>query len=91
ADPSTSAGTAEWVTANGDTIYTKFVGIGEATDTYPILRVVEYYQVTGGTGQFSNAQGQFTVKRLASADLASAANLTSGSVEGTILFSRPGH
>ena len=91
ADPSTSAGTAEWVMANGDTIYTKFVGIGEATDTYPILRVVEYYQVTGGTGQFSNAQGQFTVKRLASADLASAANLTSGSVEGTILFSRPGH
>jgi hypothetical protein len=89
-DPSTSAGTAEWIIANGDTIYTKFVGIGEPTDTFPIVRVVEYYQVTGGTGKFSNAKGQFTVKRLSSADPSSAANLTSGGVEGIIKRSQSG-
>lgn len=91
ADPSTSAGTAEWIMANGDTIYTKFVGIGQPTKTYPIVQVVEYYQVTGGTGKFVNAQGKFTVKRLSSADPASAVNLTSGSVEGAIERSQPGH
>jgi hypothetical protein len=79
------------VTANGDTIYTKFVGIGESTGTYPIVRVVEYYHVTGGTGKFSDAQGQFTVRRLSGIDPSSAANLTSGAVEGTIILSQAGH
>jgi hypothetical protein len=84
-DPATSAGSAEWVTANGDAIYTKFVGIGESTDAPGIVRVIEFYQVVGGTGKFSNAQGQFTARRLSSTDL------TSGAVEGTIVIPHVGH
>jgi len=84
-DPATSAGSAEWVVASGDTIYTKFVGIGEATDTPGISRIAEFYEVVGGTGKFAGAQGQFSAKRLSSSDL------TSGSVEGMIVLPRVGH
>jgi hypothetical protein len=87
-DPSTSAGSAEWILPNGDSIYTKFAGIGDPADSYPIVRVVEFYQVSGGTGRFANAQGRFTVKRLSSNDPSAAANLTLGVVEGTIALHR---
>jgi hypothetical protein len=38
------------------------------------------YKITGGTGQFSGAQGSFTMKRMASAT----AFITIGSFSGTI-------
>jgi hypothetical protein len=76
----TSAGSAHWVAANGDTIDTTLTGSAELTATPGVLSITEVHTVTGGTGRFAGAQGSFTVERLASA----VTFLTSGSFHGTI-------
>ena len=83
-DPSTAQGSAEWVFGNGDIIYTKFGAVAKGTDVPSILRVVEFYQVSGGTGRFSNVQGQITVKRLAA--FGPGLQPVFGHVEGVIEF-----
>lgn len=77
---STSAGSAHWVAANGDSIDTTLTGSGELTATPGVLSITEVHIITGGTGRFAGAQGGFTVERLASA----VTFLTSGSFHGTI-------
>jgi hypothetical protein len=76
---STDTGSAHWIAANGDSIYTTIAGSGEPTDT-GLLRITEIHTITGGTGRFAGAQGSFTVERLASP----VTFLTSGSFHGTI-------
>ncbi|SRR6266702_929586 len=76
---STSTGSAHWIAANGDSIYTTIAGSGEPTDT-GLIRITEIQTITGGTGRFSGAQGSFTVERLASP----VTFLTSGSFHGCI-------
>lgn len=82
--PSTAAGSAEWVIGNGDIIYTNFAAAAKSTDVPSIVRVVEFYEITGGTGRFSNAQGQITVKRLAG--IGPSPQQVFGHVEGIIEF-----
>ncbi|MFL6416639.1 MAG: hypothetical protein ACJ74Y_13335 [Bryobacteraceae bacterium] len=84
-----AVGSAELISGNGDRIITSLVGQGEPTDTAtPNLNsIVEIHLITGGTGQFANAKGSFTVKRLV--DLATATSFTSGSVQGRIAFPGP--
>jgi hypothetical protein len=76
---STSTGSAHWIAANGDSIYTTIAGSGEPTDT-GLIRITEIQTITGGTGRFWGAQGSFTVERLASP----VTFLTSGSFHGCI-------
>ena len=76
----TSAGSAHWIAANGDSIDTTFTGSGELTATPGVISITEIHTITGGTGRFSGAQGSFTVERLASG----VTFLTSGSFRGTI-------
>ena len=81
----TGAGSAEFVAANGDSIYTTFVGQGVPTGGTPTEnRVTETYTITGGTGRFAEAGGSFTMVRL----LDTATEQTSGSFEGTIVFAK---
>jgi hypothetical protein len=81
----TSAGSGQWIAANGDHIYTTVFGANAVVDpTRGVITITEINTITGGTGRFAGAQGSFTVVRVA--------NLTTlaftGSFFGTI--SSPG-
>lgn len=82
-----ATGSAHFIAANGDSIFTEFLGQGEPTDTPGVRHIVEINTITGGTGRFAGATGTFTVERLV--DLAT--GLTSGSFNGTIASSGAGH
>jgi hypothetical protein len=80
----TATGTYEFTAANGDTLTADVVGRAMPTGTPGVLAIVEVATITGGTGRFAGATGNFTIERLYDT-----ANLTTvGSFEGTI--SSPG-
>ena len=59
----TATGSAHWIAANGDSIYTTIVGQAELSDIPGgFLKVTEIHTITGGTGRFAGAQGSFTVE-----------------------------
>jgi hypothetical protein len=76
----TSAGSAHFLAANGDSIDTTVAGSGHPTGTPGEISITDVHTITGGTGRFAGAQGSFTVERLASA----ITFFTSGSFDGTI-------
>ena len=81
----TGVGSAEFVAANGDSIYTTFVGQGVPTGRTPTENLVtETYTIVGGTGRFDGAAGSFTMVRLVD----TATEETSGSFEGTLVFAK---
>jgi hypothetical protein len=56
-------GSAQWIAANRDSIYTTIVGQAELSDLPGgFLKVTETHTITGGTGRFTGAQGSFTVE-----------------------------
>jgi hypothetical protein len=57
----TDTGSAQWIAANGDIIYTMVVGSAIPGDV--VFRITEVHTITGGTGRFTGAQGSFTVHR----------------------------
>jgi hypothetical protein len=58
-----ATGSAQWIAANRDRIYTTIVGQAELSDIPGgYLKVTETHTVTGGTGRFTGAQGIFTVE-----------------------------
>jgi hypothetical protein len=58
-----ATGSAQWIAANRDSIYTTIVGQAELSDLPGgFLRVTETHTITGGTGGFAGAQGSFTVE-----------------------------
>jgi hypothetical protein len=76
-----ATGSAEWIAANRDSIYTTIVGQAELSDLPGgFLRVTETHTITGGTGRFAGAQGSFTVERLHNM----VTSATFGSFHGTI-------
>jgi hypothetical protein len=59
----TDTGSAQWIAANRDSIYTTVVGQAELSDIPGgFLKVTEIHTITGGTGRFTGAQGSFTVE-----------------------------
>jgi hypothetical protein len=79
----TDIGSAQWIAANGDIIYTTVVGSAIPGDV--VFTITEIHTVTGGTGRFSGAQGSFTVHRthvVAPSD--DGTHVTFGWFEGTI-------
>ena len=87
-----AAGSAQWVAANGDSIYTTVVGQAELSDLPGgFLKVTETHTITGGTGRFTEAQGGFTVELFHKLEASSVAggvetHDTFGSFHGTITF-----
>ena len=56
-------GSAQWIAANRDRIYTTIVGQAELSDIPGgYLKATETHTITGGTGRFTGAQGSFTVE-----------------------------
>jgi hypothetical protein len=80
----TLTGTYEFTAANGDTLTAGFTGQSPLTAPGVPQTSVETATITGGTGRFVSASGNFTAERVV--DLAT--GLTTGSFEGTI--SSPG-
>ena len=83
----TGAGTAEFTAANGDKLTTNVTGVATPQDTPGVFFIVETLTVTGGTGRFAGATGQFVVERL-SFPSGPANGTTSGSFEGTLSLPR---
>jgi hypothetical protein len=73
---------AQFVAANGDSIFAEGLGQATETGTPNVNQIVERYAITGGTGRFDGATGSFTVERLV--DLSTGA--TSGSFNGYIMM-----
>jgi hypothetical protein len=58
-----AAGSAQWIAANGDSIYTTIVGQAELSDIPGgFLKVTEIHTITDGTGRFTGVQGSSTVE-----------------------------
>jgi hypothetical protein len=61
--PSTGVGTWTFTAANGDTLMADVIGTG--TVVAPgVLHTVEQATITGGTGRFADASGEFVIERL---------------------------
>lgn len=78
----TASASATLIAANGDMIFGEGSGQGTPTGTPGIVSIVETYTITGGTGRFAGATGNFTVKRL----INRATFASSGTISGTIVL-----
>ena len=76
----TTVGSYEFTAANGDTLTADFTGRSMPTDVPGVRAVVDTAIITGGTGRFAGATGEFTVERLVD----TATGETEGFFEGTI-------
>jgi hypothetical protein len=73
---------AHYTAANGDSLFAEGSGQATPTETPGVLKIVETYTITGGTGRFAGASGTFTVERT----ISQATKETSGTMNGTIIF-----
>ena len=73
---------ATLVAADGSSLFGEGSGQGTLTETPGIVSIVETYTITGGTGRFVGAIGNFTVERLV--DRATLAS--TGTISGTIVL-----
>lgn len=78
----TASASATLIAANGDMIFGEGSGQGTPTGTPGIVSIVETYTITGGTGRFAGATGNFTVERL----INRATFASSGTISGTIVI-----
>jgi hypothetical protein len=78
------SGFADFIAANGDSLSTTVTGQASPTENADALFIVETFTITGGTGRFADATGSFTLERL----LNTVTNVSSGSFDGIIVFSK---
>jgi len=84
-DLPTGSGTglsAQYVAANGDTLFAEGSGQATPTDDPTVFVVVETFTITGGTGRFDGATGNFTEERRVNI----VTGVTSGTISGTIVL-----
>ena len=73
---------AALIAANGDMIFGEGVGQGTPTGDPNVVSIVETYAITGATGRFSGATGNFTVERL----IDRATGFSTGTISGNIVI-----
>lgn len=79
-DTRTATGTYEFTAANGDTLTADFSGQSMPSSTPNVRSIVETATISGGSGRFAGATGNFTVQRFFN----TVAGTTTGSFNGTI-------
>ena len=75
-------GSSLFTAANGDSLATDITGLGTPTENPDVHSIVEVHTITGGTGRFADATGNFIRKYL----LNLVTGATSGSFDGTIVL-----
>lgn len=81
--PTLTATTSATLTAaNGDMIFGEGTGQGTPTGTPGIVSIVETYTITGGTGRFAGATGNFIVERV----INRATFASTGTISGTVVI-----
>ena len=70
------------VGADGSSLFAEGSGRGTPTESPNIVSIVEMYTITGGTGRFADATGNFIVERL----LDRTTGVSSGTLLGTIVL-----
>ena len=79
---SSGTGTGTFVAADGSSLYADGWGQGTPTENPGIISIVEMWTITGGTGRFAGATGNFTVERVVNP----ATGVSSGTIIGNILI-----
>ena len=74
-------GSIEFIAANGDRVFADFVGQSTPTGTPNVVSIVETATITGGTGRFAGATGNFVLMRT----LDQVTGSTFGMFDGTIV------
>jgi hypothetical protein len=77
-----ASASATLVAADGSSLFGEGSGQGTPTENPDVVSIVETYTITGGTGRFAGATGNFTVQRLI--DRATLAS--SGTISGNIVL-----
>jgi hypothetical protein len=77
-----ASSSATLVSADGASIFAEGSGQGTPTEIPGVVSIVETYTITGGTGRFAGATGNFTVERL----INRATFASSGTISGTIVM-----
>lgn len=73
---------AQFVAANGDSLFAEGLGQAAETGTPGVVTLVEMYTITGGTGRFEGASGTITVERV----LDQSTGETFGTLNGKIVL-----
>ena len=73
---------AHYMAANGDSLFAEGSGQATPTDDPNVAVVVETYTITGGTGRFAGATGNFTEERQVNIQT----GVTSGTISGSIVI-----
>jgi hypothetical protein len=74
-------GAADFVAANGDTLSTELEGQGTVPNAQGVSWILESHTITGGTGRFSGASGDFLLLRVIDVDT----GVTFGVFDGVII------
>jgi len=82
--PFETFGSSLFTAANGDSLATDITGLGTPTENPDVVSVVEVHTITGGTGRFADATGNF----IRTYFLDRVTGVTSGSFNGTIAFGK---
>ena len=80
----TLSGTASaiLVAADGSRLFADGLGQGTPTENPNVVSIVEMYTITGGTGRFAGATGNFTVERL----IERTTGVSTGTINGSIVL-----
>ena len=73
---------AQYVAANGDRLFAEGSGQATPTEDPSVFVVVETFTITGGTGRFADATGNFTETRRVNIET----GVTSGTIDGNIII-----
>jgi hypothetical protein len=79
-EPAPATGTMTLTAADGSTLVASFTGLGARQPNSSIVLITETATITGGTGRFADAAGQFTLERR----LDQATGVSSGRFEGSL-------
>jgi hypothetical protein len=85
ADPDQVTGSPTFTAANGDQLYTTFTGTATPIDENTSI-IERHFEITGGTGRFADATGQFTGTSISPLAGSGTPEPSSIIIEGTISY-----
>jgi hypothetical protein len=83
-------GRARFIAPNGDSIFASDTATSGPTTDPNVFSIVETYTITGGTGRYVNAKGNFTLNRLVTFT-GPVTGTTTGFFNGTIILKKHNH